>query len=284
VYAGAPRRKKMQRGVLCCIFFACVLCELKRGKWFDRIVIIQFENHSENEVVRDPNFKKYANMGRALLSYFAITQPSQPNYWCQVAGDYFKLNSDDNHDLPQSNLFDLMEHSGVSWKMYQEAYPGHCNAEEVVGTYWRKHNPAISFNSVRNNSTRCAKIVSDKEFDIDLDANELPNYSYFTPDINNDGHDTSVAYAGKWLDGFLTPRLHKFENSTIIVISWDEDDFTELNHILVSMLDPHGTVFKPGSKDSTKYNHYSLLATVEQNWDLGNLGRNDKNADVFNFR
>ena len=68
--------------------------QLKPGKWFDRIVIIQvnsnlsffsphpqFENHSEKEVLADPNFSKYAAAGRAMLNYFAITHPSQPNYW-----------------------------------------------------------------------------------------------------------------------------------------------------------------------------------------------------------
>ena len=30
-----------------------------------------------------------------------------------------------------------------------------------------------------------------------------------------------------------------------------------------------------------RYTHYSLLATVEDNWDLGNLGRNDATAQTF---
>ncbi len=33
-------------------------------------------------MLADPNFAKYAQMGRAMLNYFAITHPSQPNYWC----------------------------------------------------------------------------------------------------------------------------------------------------------------------------------------------------------
>jgi len=30
-----------------------------------------------------------------------------------------------------------------------------------------------------------------------------------------------------------------------------------------------------------RYNHYSTLATVERNWNLGNLGQHDKGATVF---
>lgn len=257
---------------------------VKKGRWFDRIIIIQFENHSEREVLADPNFAKYAQMGRSMLNYFAITHPSQPNYWCQVAGSFFGINSDSNHDLPYSNLFDLMEAGGVSYKGYMEAYPGGCRADSSIGTYYRKHNPLISFNSVRNNATRCAKIVNSAEFDTDLNAGTLPNWSYYTPDINNDGHNTNVKYAGAWLDGFLKPRLSKFPAGTLIVLSWDEDDYTEKNQILVSLLDPQGTIFTAGSKDETLYDHYSLLATVERNWGLPNLGRGDSNATIFSFQ
>ena len=28
------------------------------GKWFDRVMIMMFENHAEDEVIADPNFHK----------------------------------------------------------------------------------------------------------------------------------------------------------------------------------------------------------------------------------
>ncbi len=46
--------------------------------------------------------------------------------------------------------------------------PGNCDASTSVGTYYRKHNPLISFDSVRNNATRCAKIVNSDQLDKDL--------------------------------------------------------------------------------------------------------------------
>ena len=180
-------------------------------------------------------------------------------------------------------MFDLFEDGGVSYKGYMEAYPGGCRADSSIGTYYRKHNPLISFDNIRNNASRCAKIVNSIELDWDLGNNTLPNYAYFTPDINNDGHNTNVAYAGKWLNSFLTPRLDKFPVGTLIVLSWDEDDYTERNQILVSLLDPHGSIFTAGSKDNRPYNHYSLLATVETNWGLPSLGREDEHASVFVF-
>lgn len=50
----------------------------------------------------------------------------------------------------------------------------------------------------------------------------LPQYSYFTPDINNDAHNTDIMFAGNWLDLFLSKRLDLFPKRTLIVITWDE--------------------------------------------------------------
>jgi acid phosphatase len=36
-----------------------------------------------------------------------------------------------------------------------------------------------------------------------------------------------------------------------------------------------------GTTDDTSYDHYSMAATVENNWDLGNLGLNDVHATRF---
>jgi hypothetical protein len=38
---------------------------------------------------------------------------------------------------------------------------------------------------------------------------------------------------------------------------------------------------KWGTVDNTTYDHYSMLATVESNWDLGDLGSNDSGATKF---
>jgi len=246
------------------------------GKWFT----FRFENHSYDEVIKDPNFSKYRALGTIFTDYYAITHPSQPNYFCQVAGDYFGCNNDSNVDLDKTNLVDLMESAGVSWKGYQEDFPGNCYAGQIGGKYWRKHNPFISFNSVRLNKTRCDKIVVSTVLDTDLTSGSLPQYSYFTPNIDNDAHDTNIAFAGKWLDAFLTPRLTKFPTNTLFVVTWDEDDFTEGNRIDTFVW---GSMIAKGGSDNTRYNHYSLLKTVEDNWVLGNLGRNDASATAFHL-
>jgi len=271
----------MYKSSLCAIFLLYFTFSSAAGKWFDHIFIIQFENHAYDEVIKDPNFTKYRNLGTIFTDYYAITHPSQPNYWCQVAGDYWKTNSDSPHNWPYTNLVDLMDAKGISWKAYQENWPGNCFAGESQGKYYRKHNPFISFNNVRNNASRCVNIVDSQVLDADLSNGSLPQYSYFTPNIDNDCHDTNIAFGGKWLDGFLTPRLAKFPTGTLFVVTWDEDDFTEENRIDTFIW---GSMVTKGGSDNTHYTHYSLLRTVEDNWDLGNLGRNDATATAFTIK
>ena len=51
------------------------------------------------------------------------------------------------------------------------AVTGVCNPASKIGSYYRKHNPLVSFNNVRNNPARCAKIVNSAQLDKDLAGN-----------------------------------------------------------------------------------------------------------------
>jgi len=252
-----------------------------KGKYFDRILIFMFENHAYDEVIQNPDFSKFAKMGRQFTNYYAITHPSQPNYWCQTAGDYFGINSDNNFDLDKTNIVDLLESKQISWKAYMEDYPGNCFAGQVQGPYYRKHNPFISYNNIRNNNARCSRIVNSVELDWDIGNGTLPQYMYFTPNILNDCHNTSIAYGGRWLNSYLTPRIAKLPQGTLVVITWDEDDYTESNKIDTCMF---GSMIIPGTSDGNRYTHYSLLRTVEVNWGLGTLGRHDSGASHFTIK
>jgi len=247
---------------------------------FDRIFILQFENQPNEFVVDNPNFKKYAEMGVRMTNYYGVTHPSQPNYLCQIAGDNFLIFNNYNNDINKTTIVDLMEAKGVTWKSYQEDLPFECYTGANKGPYYRKHNPFISFDNIRNNPKRCANIVNAKLLDEDLAKGTLPMYSFYTPNILNDGHDTGLDYAGRYLDTFWGPRFRLFPPRTLILVTWDEDDYTFNNHIHTFAL---GSMLKPNTTDDTLYNHYSLLRSVEDNWKLGDLGRNDATANSFQF-
>ena len=252
------------------------------------IFIIVLENASQASVMADPYFKALARRGVQLTHYYGIVHPSQPNYIAMLAGDPL-VPDDGSYNLPQTNLVDLLEAANVLWKAYLENYPGSCFAGAMAGNsksdiYARKHNPFISFNDVRTNPQRCARLVNADQLNADVAAGKLPQFSYYVPNQDNDGHDTGVAYSSKWMKGFLEPLLANpnFNTGTLVVITYDETGGM-LNNPASSPLYTVllGPVVKAGTVDATAYTHYSLLRFVENTFKLGTLHRNDEHATPF---
>ena len=53
-------------------------------------------------------------------------------------------------------------------------------------------SPLISYDSVSSDLDRLAKTKNFTMFDRDLAANELPQWMFITPNMTNDGHDSSI--------------------------------------------------------------------------------------------
>lgn len=158
------------------------------------------------------------------------------------------------------------------------------NQKTGANDYVRKHNPLMSYDSVTEDVNRLAKSKNFTLFNRDLAANTLPQWMFITPNMTNDGHDTSVTVAGNWARSFLTPLLaNKNFNTdkTLIVLTFDEsENYFAANRVFTVLLG--GAVSgQEGTTDSTKYNHYGLTKTVEDNWNLGDLGENDASAVAF---
>ena len=100
----------------------------------------------------------------------------------------------------------------------------------------------------------------------------------------NDGHNTSLQYAANWTQSFLTPLLanEQFMNRTLILLTYDESaTYPMPNHIVSLLLGGAVPSNKKGTTDDTMYTHYSIISTLENNWELPNLGRYDVGANVF---
>jgi hypothetical protein len=148
----------------------------------------------------------------------------------------------------------------------------------------RKHNPTIIYDSVASVPSRLAKHRNFNDFAVDVNASALPQWLFVTPNMVNDGHDTSIDYAASWLQYWLVPLLSNpnfNDNGTLVVLTFDENEsYTENNCVLALLLGGAVPQSARGTTDSTYYTHYSLLSTVEANWGLGSLGRGDTNKYV----
>jgi hypothetical protein len=150
--------------------------------------------------------------------------------------------------------------------------------------YVRKHNPTIIYDSVASVPSRLAKHRNFNDFAADVNASALPQWLFVTPNMVDDGHDTSIDYAASWLQYWLVPLLSNSnfnDNGTLVVLTFDENEsYTENNCVLTLLLGGAIPESARGTTDSTYYTHYSLLSTVEANWGLGSLGRGDTNKYV----
>lgn len=246
---------------------------------FKRVTVVVLENTDYKTAVKQPFLKTLMKRGATLTNYHAIGHPSQPNYVALIAGSPMGVTGDGRQDigLYERHLGDLFEAVGSTWTAYAEDWPGHCFRKERSGRYARKHVPFISFLDIQTVPMRCAQIKEAGELDKDVAAGKLPDFALYTPDMDDDGHDTGAAFADRWLGKRFGPLLNdpRFMKGMLFVVTFDEDSGTRNNRILTVLV---GDSVKPGAKSGERYDHYSLLRTIEDAFNLGTLHRHDDEA------
>jgi hypothetical protein len=285
---------------------------------FDHILIIMFENQYRSYVLANPYMRRLARQGIQLGNSFGVMHPSQTNYIASIAGALCNVTSDGRPaGLAERTIVDLIEEAPgrIRWKAYMEGYvreaypwtPTFCPQD--APPYFIKHNPFSSFTSIVRNEARWRQIDNEAGLFADLLNGEFPEFAWFTPNIWNDGHwvdgtevdprpraPVLVDQSARWLEGFFHrlrfpgPRSH-LPPRTLVVITFDESDFEEdYQPDLASTYDGPNQIYtlllgdglEPAFEEEG-YNHYSLLRTVEKNFGLDHLGRNDAGANWFQF-
>jgi len=225
--------------------------------------------------------------------YTGVAHPSLPNYLALVAGSTFGATSDCSPaqcSLPRNTttIATLLDSHSLSWKEYAESMPAACSqVDSSDGLYYTKHNPFVYFgaitgdNGTGSTSSYCnSHVVSMDQFYLDLQAGNLPNYSFITPNICDDAHSCPLAMGDSWLST-VVPKIVDSSSfaSTALFITYDEGSPSDLTggggRVPCILVSPFA---KMGYVSQTPYSHYSLLATVEAIFNLSNLGRNDAAA------
>lgn len=140
----------------------------------------------------------------------------------------------------------------------------------------------MSYNSATGDINRLAKSKNLTMFYEELASNTLPQWIWVTPNMTSDGHDSSITVAGEWARSFMEPLLSN-ENfnidRTLVILTFDEcENYLAENRVLAVLLGSAVSDTLVGTTDSTRFDHYSLSKTAEDNWDLGNLGKHDVDA------
>jgi hypothetical protein len=273
-----------------------------RAHHFDRVVIIVLENVDYEVAIQDKNLAALAQQGASFTNFHALFHPSYPNYLAMVAGTDFGIHRRprylaDNqvnflNDSEHHTIADRLIEAGLDFKQYAEELPvGTCpwnlSSQHVAqrrGNYVRRHVPFLSFREVQQKwCDRVIRVDSGdaKNFFVQDATKGLVAYSFYSPNMNHDGHDTGVAVAGAWLKKFLDSTFpEKLRKGTLVVITFDESGGNADNRIYTLFL---GDMVKPANQEDPAvldrhYTHYSVLRTVEDNFGLEPLTANDRTA------
>ena len=243
-------------------------------------MIVVLENTDAAEAQRQPFFMALASRGALLSHVSAEDHPSQPNYLAMVAGSTYDVKTDDNVTLNARHVGDLLEEAGLNWKVYAENYPGNCflgATSDVI--YVRKHVPFLSFTDVQNDASRCARVVNASDFANDVRNGTLPAFSFYVPNLINDGHDTGPAYADNWLRTTFQPLLDdpRFTAGMLLVVTYDESEsYLPGENTVAAVL--VGDAIAPGASIASPLSHYSLLRLTETLLGVGTLNAGDTTA------
>ena len=255
---------------------------------FERVLIIVLENRDYTEAMADDYLHHLTESGAYFSNFHGLFHPSYSNYLAMVTGKEIVTHFDRQVDLKNvCSIADLLTAKGLNWKNYAQgypesyklsAYPNRCYTNDHLGRYARKHVPFMSFSAIQEDEERCSHIVAAGQFE--SDRKNLPAYAFYSPDMDNDGHDTTLKFASTWLKGFLDPLLddEAFMKKTLIVVTFDEsgDSSPEAdNHIYTVFL---GGMVKSNKEVTGNYNHYNVLRTIEENFGLCPLGEGDGGA------
>ena len=238
----------------------------------DHVVVVVEENHGYDQIIgsaQTPYINQLAKQGALFTDSHGVMHPSQPNYIALFSGSNQNVTSDScPHTFTADNLAAQLQQAGLSFGGYSEDQPSTGFTGCWAGEYGRKHNPWADFSNV-------PKSVNMPLTELPQDFSKLPTVSYVIPNHMHDMHDGTIAQADNWLrDNMDSYVKWAAAHNSLLIVTWDEDDFSSSNHIATLFVGP---MVHPGQYGQ-RINHYNVLSTLEDLYSLPRLG-NTKTAD-----
>jgi phospholipase C len=235
------------------------------------VFVIVMENKSPSQALRGTYTASLAQQYASLTNYSAITHPSLPNYLALTSGDTWGITDNGYHPLPRGGIGDQLTAAGISWRAYMEGMSGDCLSDG--GNYAVKHNPFAYYGG------RCpSNVVSFDRLQSDLTSN-TPQFVWISPDLCNDTHDCPIQTGDSWLSSTVPQILSStaWKQNGVLFIVWDEDDGSQSNAVAALVIAPK----MKAHSSAAAYDHYSLLATIEDRLGVSRLG-NAARAQAIN--
>src|SRR2546425_136229 len=268
------------------------------GLNFDYILTIIMENHNICDIYT--HCGGTATYMTALADAYSISlqdnycnvNPSLPNYLCLTGGTDFGCSGYDggpnsnpctNSAWSSVNIIDRILGAGLPFKAYMEDMPSNCYGSDSGG-YAVRHDPFVYYNDIVSNPSRCNQVVPSGTAGSALLADlastsTASNYMWLTPNECNDMHDCDIPTGDTYLSVLVPLSLVSnvfLTQRAALLITFDEGYGQPIFTVWA------GPVVKTAYTSSTAYSHFSVLSTIESNWNLPPLTSNDQNAPNMN--
>jgi hypothetical protein len=241
---------------------------------YDHIVIVIEENEAPEAILGSadaPYINALAAGGASFSGMYAVTHPSQPNYLHLFSGE----NQGVTGDGPISTVFttpnlgaELLS-AGKTFAGYFEDLPAAGSTIQTSGMYSRRHNPIVDWQSSNPGPNQYGPMHNLPLTSFPSDFNQLPTVSFVVPNVYNDMHDGPISNGDEWLRTHIGSYADwaKTHNS-LLVLTWDEDDFLGRNRIVTIF---SGQGVKVGEPAAT-WTHHNLLRTIEEMYGTAHAG------------
>ncbi len=282
----------------------------------DHVFMIYMENKGAGNIVGSPNAPYINSLIDAYGSasnYYALTHPSDPNYYPILGGSDFGINYNCAADcFDVTNLADNIDAVGKTWAAYQQGGGGYSTPTD--------RTPFLAFHDIYADPARVDSHIFDlSQLSSDLESSATtPNFAWVAADEDHnmegpiDTVDGIVRFALSQLttqqynvaagDEFLQSTIPTIYNSAVwndptqssaIFLTFDEDNNNiswglgnEGNHVVMVVIPSPGAVaagMRGGAfVASDYYNHYSLQRTIELSLGVAPLTANDGYAQPMN--
>lgn len=226
------------------------------------VFVIVMENRSYSQAIASSYVSQLAAQYSIATDYHGVSHPSLPNYLALTSGSTWGIADDGFHALPAGGLGAQLTDSGIEWRAYMEGMSNGCFHSPYP--YALKHNPFAYYGS-----TCPPEVVPFTQFAADI-SSSVPQFAWITPDLCHDGHDCTSNVADTWLSQTVPTILasNAWKDNGVLIITWDEGE-DSANSVLTLVIHPNPLVHQSGRP----YDHYSLLATIEDRLGVPRLGQ-----------
>jgi hypothetical protein len=236
------------------------------GTRYTHVVWVVMENHSYSQIIGSssaPYINSLAKTYGNATQMFAETHPSLPNYIAMTSGGTQGITDDNGPNSHRLGVASIFSELGTNSRSLEESMPSNC-AKSSSGNYAVKHNPEAYYTNLNGS---CAT----NDVPLGTTPNISAEFTFITPNLCDDMHNCSVANGDTWLKGFVPKLLATSQytsGTTVIFLTWDEDNDSSGNHIPTIVISPTTKAVV----SSTKFTHYSMLRTTEELLGLPRLG------------